>query len=90
MIYPAKGRFNCDVCGRFAWLVEISETDCGPEQWGAWCKAHAPRWARDWHAANEAEEAAAKGGPAPGISTQSAGCASDGTSCAANVQRSSP
>lgn len=48
MIYLAKGRFNCEKCGRFAWLVDIDEPGAEyVEQWGAWCKRHAPRWAVD-------------------------------------------
>lgn len=89
MIYAAKGRGNCEKCGRFAWLVDIDPPRSGySEQWGAWCKKHAPKWAIEQHKRNLVEEG--KEGPTPEIETQSAGGSTEGTSCAANVQRSSP
>lgn len=52
MAVRVHGKFNCEVCGRFAYAADIDGPEVEkPEFWGAWCKKHLPKnlWIKDDH-----------------------------------------
>lgn len=58
-IVRVYGKGNCEICGRFAYAIDIDPPGCDEvELWDSWCKKHIPDWAksrlndedRDWYA----------------------------------------